>query len=824
MKITQNLVKISVRELVEFVLRQGSIVASGAMSAAGNNRAVLGTLAHKKIQESMEPNYEAEVKLVHECRIEEVVFVIEGRADGIIKDLTSVTIDEIKTTATPLEYVDENFNHLHWAQAKCYAYFYAKEHNLDEMQVRLTYYNIDTKEIKHLQRGFFFEELEQFFKHVIEKYYKWIHFYLEWSKKRDRSLGKLRFPFPSYRKGQREVAVSVYKTIKQEEKLFVNAPTGIGKTISTLFPSLKAMGEGMGSKIFYLTAKTITRTVAEEGVIRLQNEGAQIKSITITAKDKICFCERRQCHPDFCEWANGHYDRVDDAVYEMITHENLLTREKIEAYARRYGVCPFEMSLDLTIWADVVICDYNYVFDPNVSLKRFVDNSEFILLIDEAHNLVDRAREMYSAGFSKKQVLEVKKALVGKEYAFIRKELTKINEYLLELRRSYIEEVGVYISKEPPKTLYTLLRKFLATCEQKLNQKGSEIPNELLDLYFEAYNFNRCYEGFDSHYICYAEQKGSEVYVKEFCIDPSDAISGITKTAKSAIFFSATLLPIDYFKDMLGGREAIAINFDSPFEEKHALRLIATDVSTRYRDRAASLEYICRYIKKLVSGKKGHYMVFFPSYKYMMDTYEHLKQIYVDNPLALMDKALDMQGKIEKNGDKLALEADEGILLDGLAPYMLTLYKQNGEMTEEQRESFLNHFADKKNATLNFCVLGGIFSEGIDLTGDQLIGVAVVGVGIPQIGLERDLIKGYFDENDKAGYHYAYTYPGMNKVLQAVGRLIRTEEDKGVILLIDDRYRTPLYQEMLPHVYQYVQENETTSKQIEYFWENNKRD
>ena len=818
MKITQNLVKISVRELVEFVLRQGSIVASGAMSAAGNNRAVIGTLAHKKIQESMEPNYEAEVKLVHECRIEDVVFVIEGRADGIIKDLTSVMIDEIKTTATPLEYVDENFNHLHWAQAKCYAYFYAKEHGNDEMQVRLTYYNIDTKEIKHLQRRFFFEELEQFFNSVIQKYYKWIRFYLDWGKKRDRSLGELRFPFPSYRKGQREVAVSVYKTIKQEEKLFVNAPTGIGKTISTLFPSLKAMGEGMGSKIFYLTAKTITRTVAEEGVIRLQKEGAQIKAITITAKDKICFCEKRQCHPDFCEWANGHYDRVDDAVYEMITHENLLTREKIEAYARRYGVCPFEMSLDLAIWADVVICDYNYVFDPNVSLKRFVDNSEFILLVDEAHNLVDRAREMYSAGFSKKRVLEVKKALVGKEYATIRKELTKINEYLLELRRSYIEEVGVYISKEPPKTLYTLLRKFLAACEQKLGQKGSEIPNELLELYFEAYNFNRCYEGFDAHYICYAEQKGSEVYVKEFCLDPSDAISGITKTAKSAIFFSATFLPIDYFKDMLGGREAIAINFESPFEEKHALRLIATDVSTRYRDREASLEHLCRYIKKLVSGKKGHYMVFFPSYKYMMDTYEHLKQIYVDNPLAVMDKALEMQGKIEKNEDKLASEADEGILLSGLAPYMLTLYKQNGEMTEEQRESFLNHFADEENPTLNFCVLGGIFSEGIDLTGEQLIGVAVVGVGIPQIGLERDLIKGYFDENDKAGYHYAYTYPGMNKVLQAIGRLIRTEEDKGIILLIDDRYKTPLYQEMLPHMYQYVQQNESTSKQIEYFW------
>lgn len=943
MKITEGLVKISVRELVEFVLRQGSI----APSVASTNRALIGTLAHKKIQDSMEPNYEAEVKLVHECQIDEVLFVIEGRADGIIRDLVSVTIDEIKTTATPLEYVDENFNHLHWAQAKCYAYFYAKEHGLSEMQVRLTYYNIDTKEIKHLEQGFAFNELEQFFNDILQKYYRWIRFYLDWSKSRDRSLRQLEFPFPNYRKGQREVAVSVYKTIKQESKLFINAPTGIGKTISTLFPSLKAMGEGMGSKIFYLTAKTITRTVAEEGVIRLGQQGAKIKSITITAKDKICFCEKRQCHPDFCQWANGHYDRVDEAVYEMISHENLLTREKIEEYARKHQVCPFEMSLDLALWADIVICDYNYVFDPNVGLKRFVDNSEFILLVDEAHNLVDRAREMYSAGLSKKQVLSVKKALVGKEYSSIKKELNKINEYFLELRRTYMEEVGTYITKEPPKSLYNLARKFLAACDQKLNQKGNELPSELIDLYFEVYNFNRCYEGFDKHYICYAEQKGSEVYLKQFCIDPSDAISEITKTAKSAIFFSATLLPIDYFKDMLGGKNEIAINFDSPFEEQHALRMIARDVSTRYKDREESLEKICRYIMKMIEGKKGHYMVFFPSYKYMIDTYEYFIELCYGvrgSEIVSEDKGKDqLQSKKQNNAehqeqDKMAkwlasriaktdaflikekskkteyerssldisdssrerqdteeaffeneqlplsntLERayaglsetfttyastssdtpsqvlnplsststvndgsmnsltntlsnetiltktlsynqvkNEGVLIKNVVPYDFDLYIQSGEMSEEERESFLGHFEDESKATVNFCVLGGIFSEGIDLTGEKLIGVAVVGVGIPQIGLERDLIKGYFDDQDKVGYHYAYTYPGMNKVLQAVGRLIRTEEDKGIILLIDDRYVTPLYEEMLPHAYKTVRQKEWMSQYIKEFWKVN---
>ena len=805
MRITEGLVKISVRELVEFVLRQGSI----RTNVASSNRAVIGTMAHKKIQESMEPNYEAEVKMVHECQVEEVTFVVEGRADGIIKDLVSVTIDEIKTTATPLEVIDENFNPLHWAQAKCYAYFYAKEHRLSEMQVRLTYYNIETKEIKHLQRGFFFEELEAFFKDVIRRYYKWIHFYMEWTKKRDASLQTLGFPFESYRKGQREVAASVYRSIRDGKNLFVNAPTGIGKTISTLFPALKAMGEGKGTKIFYLTAKTITRTVAEEGVIKLQKNGAQIKSITLTAKDKICFCDKRQCHPDFCQWAEGHYDRVDDAVYEIITKENLLTRELIEQYARKYRVCPFEMALDLSVWADVVICDYNYIFDPNVGLKRFIDNSDFILLVDEAHNLVDRAREMYSAGLSKKKVLSVKK-LLGKEHSAITKELTKINEWMLDLRRTYIEDLGVYISKEPPKTLYTHLRRFLNACDKKLLQKGSELPNELMDLYFDAYNFNRCYELFDEHYICYGEQSGSEVYVKEFCLDPSLAIGEITSTCKSAIFFSATLLPIDYFKEMLGGKEEIAINFESPFKAQHALRLMTMDVSTRYKDRAASLDKICDYIEKMMQSKKGHYMVFFPSYKYMSDTYEHF----------LWRNEGEVREAMESNQ---IVDMGENMVSDGVVmrcgtTYDFTLYKQENEMTEEKREAFLAHFEETEEATLNFCVLGGIFSEGIDLTGEKLIGVVVVGVGIPQIGLERDLIKGYFDETKREGYHYAYTYPGINKVLQAVGRLIRTEEDRGLILLIDDRYRTPLYQEMLPHVYQGIRSSEQLEKGMASFW------
>lgn len=778
MRIVEGLVKLSVRELVEFVLRSGSI----RPSVASSNRAVIGTLAHKKIQNSMEANYEAEVRMVYKCEIEDITFVVEGRADGVIKDLVDVIIDEIKTTTTPLEAIDENYNMLHWAQAKCYAYFYAKEHGLKEMQVRLTYYNIDTKEIKHLQRGFYFDELETFFDMLMHKYHKWIAFYMAWTKKRDGSLKSLQFPFATYRKGQRELAISVYKAIKEESTLFINAPTGIGKTISTLFPALKAMGEGQGSKIFYLTAKTITRTVAEEGINKLYAQGARLKAITITAKDKICFCEKRQCHPDFCQWANGHYDRVDDAAYEILQEKDLLTREDIEAYARKYEVCPFELALDLSVWSDIVICDYNYVFDPNVGLKRFADNRDFIILVDEAHNLVDRARSMYSAELSKRQVLAVKK-LLGKQQPTIGKELKRLNDYLLEIRKTYIDELGVYITKEAPKELHKRVRRFLAACDKKLTSAGAELPAELIDLYFEAYNFSRTYELFDSHYLCYGEEKGSEVRVKLFCIDPSAAIEETISHCKSTIFFSATLLPIGYFKEMLGGKEEKAFNFESPFEPNHALRLITTDVSTRYQDRTASLDKITNYIASMVSGKVGHYMVFFPSYKYMTASFE----------------AFEAYNRCRQ------------------APY--TLYQQASEMSELEREDFLAHFEQKGVTTISFCVLGGIFSEGIDLTGEKLIGVAIVGVGLPQIGLERDLIKLHFDEEQKEGYHYAYTYPGINKVLQAIGRLIRTEEDQGVILLIDDRYQKSFYQGLLPHQYHYVHHTQQLEQVVENFWQ-----
>ncbi|MGL5677986.1 MAG: ATP-dependent DNA helicase [Cellulosilyticaceae bacterium] len=775
-------IKLAVRELVESVMRQGSIDATGLV---GTNRMVLGTIAHKKVQQAMDAHYEAEVPLAYETTYEGIDFLIEGRADGIIQDLIGVTIDEIKSTTTRLDYIDEDYNPLHWAQAKCYAFIYAKQQGLPSISVRLTYYHLGTKRMKHLLQVYDFETLEKFFEDLLARYGSRVKWQREWCEKRNESLKGYTFPFEAYRPGQREMAVTIYKSILEGQKLYVNAPTGTGKTISTLFPTMKAMGEGHVEKVFYLTAKTITRTVAEEAVRLMYGGGAKVKAITLTAKDKICFLAERKCTREDCQYANGHFDRVDEAIKDALDHEDLLTREVITTYAKKYKVCPFELALDLSLHADVIICDYNYVFDPTASLKRFKDNKGFVILIDEAHNLVDRGREMFSATLSKVMVQQAKKAL-GKESSGIAGALQKMSKYLAEIKKGYMEMTGSYISKEAPKQLKEMVRIFIEEVDMKLQEGMGDLPSDFIDFYFEAQNFVKMYELYDERYVTYGESYGHDVRIKMFCLDPSFLISEILSTCQSAIFFSATLLPIQYYKYMLGGLDDKAIYLSSIFDKEKNLRLIARDVSTRYQHRSMSYSKIANYIQTLAEAKLGNYMVFFPSYQYMEEVYKQCEKDYPDLPIRMQSTAMD----------------------------------------EEAREAYLNQFEkNPTQTTIGFCVLGGIFSEGIDLTGDRLIGVIVVGVGLPQIGLERDLIKYYFDEKGMEGYHYAYTYPGMNKVLQAVGRLIRTEADEGVALLIDDRYLSPTYQILLPeHLLPYeVVDQQACKGAVEQFYQHQEK-
>ncbi|MDF2984609.1 MAG: 2 domain protein [Eubacterium sp.] len=777
------LIKISIRNLVELVLRSGDI----DNRLVSSNRMLEGTRIHQKIQKESGDKYAKEVYLSYDYQAEGFTIKLEGRADGIITEQEGIVIDEIKSTARPLEYIDEAFSLLHWAQAKCYAFIYCIQNDMDNIFVQLTYFQIDTEERKVIRNPYNFQELKDFMSQLLDKYLVWARMSDIWNTQRDNSIRELTFPFETYRKGQRELAVAVYKTIVQEKKLFVQAPTGIGKTISTLFPAVKAFGEQRISKIFYLTAKTITRQVAEEAFVKMRAGGLKFRTLTLTAKDKICFQNEVICNPDSCEYARGHFNRVNTALIDILENSENLSREIIEEYAEKHRVCPFEFALDISLWADCVICDYNYVFDPRVYLKRFflTNDGDYAFLIDEAHNLVDRAREMFSAQLSKAAFLEAKKAMKGHQPK-IAKALNKINTYMITLRKQ-CDEAGFLINKGELKDLYRLLSTFVSEAEEwivKNQNKGIEGFDQLLEVYFSSIAFQKIAEFFDQRYVTFIETVGSEVRVKLYCVDPSFLLSEAVKRGKTTVFFSATLTPLSYFIDILGGnKEDYNINLCSPFDNGKLCLLVEDAVSTKYKNRENSYDALVEIIKTAVDKRTGNYLVYFPSYKYMNEVYWRFVEKYPDS----------------------------------------NTFVQENSMTEEERETFLNRF-QPGNTTSMICfgVLGGIFSEGIDLKGDRLIGAIIVGVGLPQISIEQDIIMDYFQKKNGMGYENAYMYPGMNKVLQAAGRVIRSETDRGMVLLVDERFSHRTYKNLFPKHWEHsirVRSTGELQTKLEKFWD-----
>ncbi|QGU96652.1 DEAD/DEAH box helicase [Clostridium bovifaecis] len=755
----KSTIKISVRNLVEFVLRSGDLVST----FMGSSRKVDAIKVHQKIQKSAPKEYKSEIALSYTVEDGDIVLEVGGRADGIIEEEDRVIIDEIKTTTRPLEFIEEDYNELHWAQVKCYAFIYAKENNLENIYVQLTYYQMDTKEIKKFISSFTLGRLEEFFYNLVARYVDWAKMQQNWIEERDKSIKSLQFPFIDYREGQRKLAVSVYKTIVEGKKIFAQAPTGIGKTIATLFPSIKAMGEGHTSKIFYLTAKTITRTAGEKAIEKMRKQGLSIKSLTITAKDKICFKPEEKCDPEKCEFAKGHFDRINEAVKDIFGKDEL-SREVIEAYAKKHRVCPFEFSLELANFADCIICDYNYVFDPRVYLKRFfLDGiTDFTFLIDEAHNLVDRAREMFSAELNKREVLKLKKDTL-QEAKEVSKVLNKINSEMIKLRKLCEENNSAYIDKESPKDMIPFLREFSFHAEKWFLENKDNRHNfkdELMEFYFKVLGFIRTYEEYDERYVTYGEKNNDDVRLKLFCLDPSYLLQEGMKRGKSTILFSATLMPMEYFVDVLGGDEnSYKIKLDSPFNRENLCLVLDNKISTTFKMREFTYDKIVEDIEGVFKGKPGNYLVFFPSYKYMNEVHARY---------------------CTRNPDTKTI-------------------CQSSSMKEEEREGFLDSFSENnREGLIGFAVMGGLFSEGIDLTGDRLIGTIIVGVGLPQLSLERNIISDYFKDKNNKGFEYAYMYPGMNKVMQAAGRVIRTEEDKGVVLLIDERFSYSSYYKLFP--------------------------
>ena len=755
-------IRISVRNLVEFILREGDIDNRTGGGQDPENMQ-MGSRIHRKIQRQMGSDYQAEVPLKTEIVCDGFTLKIEGRADGLIHTKEQVMVDEIKGVLRELDRVQEPAG-IHLAQAKCYASMVAEQEGADEIGVQMTYCQMETEEVKRFQYSYQSNELKVWFDEVIRQYEKWAKFQIEWRKARNASIKGIEFPFP-YRKGQRELAVSVYRTILRQKKLFIQAPTGVGKTISTVFPAVKAVGEELGEKIFYLTAKTITRTVAEQAFETLREQNLKFKVITLTAKEKICFCEDTSCNPDDCPYAKGHFDRVNDAVYELLMQEDVMSREVLEAQARKHKVCPFEMALDVSTWVDGVICDYNYVFDPDARLRRFFAEGGaggYLFLIDEAHNLVERGRQMYSAELCKEDFLAVKKLVKGEAPRFA-KRLEACNKILLAMKKECenykvldnISHFGIQLMNVLSET-----DRYLEECVDK------EVRETVLDFYFQVRSFLNIYDGLDENYVIYTEyQENGRFVLKLFCVNPAANLQKCLDKGNSAVFFSATLLPIQYYKRLLSTeKDNYAVYIDSSFDTKKRLLMNGVDVSTRYTMRSREMyQRYATYIFRVVKAKMGNYLIFFPSYRFMEDVYQEFTQL-------------------------LASDEEE-----------MELVIQQKHMDEEERENFLRAFEmGREKSLIGVGVLGGIFSEGIDLTNEKLIGTLIIGTGLPQVCNEREILKSYFDQKGLYGFDYAYRYPGMNKVLQAAGRVIRTEDDRGVILLLDERFQREKGKEIFP--------------------------
>ncbi|MEK5257296.1 helicase C-terminal domain-containing protein [Paenibacillus sp. FSL F4-0125] len=756
-------VTLSVRTLVEYVFRSGSIE-SGFHGTASM---VEGTRIHQKIQKQYKEGDRKEVYLRTEIPYGSLLYIVDGRCDGLlISEDGSLTVEEIKSTSGLLDMLDEG-HEVHWAQALMYAYMVSLEQEHSSIQVKLTYVHRATDEQKSLYRTLSLEELTSFANDTVARYAPYAEMMVLHDTKKEQSLRELSFPFPSYRKGQRHFAGAVYKSIVEKVSLFAQAPTGIGKTMSTLFPALKAMGEGQAKGLFYLTAKTVTRFTAQEAISLLLKQGLQLHVITLTAKEKACFREEGICGKDSCPYTDGYYDRINDAVMDLLEHETLMSKDTIAMYAHKHKVCPFEFSLDAAYACDAVICDYNYIYDPRISLKRLTEERkrETVLLVDEAHNLVDRGREMFSASLLKAPFLELQRQYKGVN-GNLSAAAKSVNAFFISLRKICNDE-GQGQWAAFPEELPALLENFSLEAEQELIHPSTSIvplngeaegENVLLDTYFSVQGMLRTFKTYDERYITYAEVRRGDVYIKLFNLDPSHLLRQMSKSFRSQILFSATLSPLSYYRDMIGAvEEDYSLTVSSPFQ-KEQWEVTVLPVSTRYHDREASLLPLTRALNQMVS-KKGNYLVFFPSYLYLQNVYQAFTENY---------------------------------------PEIRTLIQDTG-MSEQDRESFLASFRpDNDETLLGFAVLGGIFSEGVDLPGDRLNGVMVVGVGLPQLGLERNLLRQYFNGKGKNGFDYAYVYPGMCKVLQAGGRLIRSETDTGIIVLADDRFLQSPYMHLLP--------------------------
>lgn len=754
---TDHCYSVSVHDIVDYILMKGDI----DNRYVKKGRMLEGTKIHQLVQKNYTAEDLAEVAVKTKITVEHFTLNIQGRIDGVLSYGNEPVIEEIKSTYTDLEFLDRpHENHL--AQGMMYAYIYASINQLPFIQVRITYYNAADKKTKSFDTNYTLETLANFFEDICQKYFIYLSMKEKLIIARDDSIAQLQFPF-EYRKYQKEITARIYNSIKEEKNIFINAPTGTGKTINAVFPSLKILPSLNNGKIFYLSAKSTQKQIAEDTVKLLRENGLCLKSITITAKEKCCFLEKPSCNPDDCPYAKGYYDKLPQALGEILNQENIITFEIICSYAEKHRMCPFELSLDIANWADMIICDYNYVFDPSAALKRFFDENaqggDYIFLIDEAHNLIDRSRDMYSADLDKKMILSAKAAAKGNKR--LNNSLKDINSELLTYKKN-CEENEVLIMEDISDKLLGNLYKFQNAADDFLSKSASnrtEAYQMIYDLYFEVNAFMGIYDiKNNAHCIFYDK---SEKQLKLFCTDAQAYLRRILEKGKSAVFFSATLTPMHYYCELLGGnKEDHLLNVPAIFDKENFTIIVDKSVNTRYTHREQYYQPIADRIYQIIQNRKGNYLVFFPSYAFLESVYQCYETSY---------------------GCKLIL-------------------KQQRFMNEKEREEFLLKF-ETSASVCAFTVAGGVFSEGIDLVGDRLTGTIICGVSLPMVCTQRELIRSHFDDIGKNGFEYAYLFPGMNKVLQSMGRVIRTKEDVGCAVLLDERFAHHAYKKCFPPQY-----------------------
>ncbi len=778
MEAAKYLLRINVRTLAEFYTEGGDLVRTANMI----ERMHEGTRTHQARQAEYDASWRREVSLSMDLDTPHFILRLFGRADGICLTSQPPVIEEIKSTERDLLFIGENDIPAHWAQAELYGAMLCESEELDSVNLRLTYRQLSGGHVS-FERIFSRDELLSKAKMYAEPYVKWASALMDSQLRSRQSMRSLPFPFDEYRAGQREMAVNVYIALKNSRRLLCQAPTGIGKTAASVYPALKALGEDHISRIFYLSARGTGQRAAEGALERMRQRGLWARHVTLSAREKMCVQPEGGCSPEECPRANGYYDRRRAALYEALDMQRF-SADDIRALAEKHTLCPFELSLDLSELADMVICDYNYLFDPRVRLQRFfLGKSDAGILIDEAHNLCSRARDMLSSEISEKS-LRTLRTNIGKASGRKHPLYLALTQLFTAFKPLHLDGGESLIQQDKPTELIEAIREASAHLSGHL-ESPQPWRGELTERFFELLAFIRCADGYDGRYRTLYEAEGkNSCRVKLWCVDPSSHISGTLDRVHGAALFSATLAPMPFYRDVLGLSEEkgdALLSLPSPFPKENLLVLRAS-LPVRYSQREQSMDALCALLKSFLEAHFGNYMIFFPSYAYMQQVTEKLSAILSED---------------------------------------VELIVQQREMDDAARTQFLERFKPHNTGTLcGAAVLGGVFAEGIDLPDDRLRGAVIVGTGVPMICTENDVLREAYGQHFSQGYRYAYLYPGLARVLQAAGRVIRSHTDKGAVLLIDSRWSDREHQPLLPEHWQVrsVRTSEDLTAQLRAFY------